>query len=145
MRSALPRLIAAVRDAAFGAPVVWVCDPMHGNTRVVAGSGLKTREFDDILCEIRATFAVHRAAGSRLGGVHFELTGENVTECTGGPEKLLEHHLPRRYTTLCDPRLNYAQSMQVSFLISSILAENLRADGEAAAAAAAAAAASADK
>lgn len=121
----LPAVIRAVHGAAFGAPVVWVCDPMHGNTRVVSGSGLKTREFDDILAEIRATFEVHRAEGSRLGGVHFELTGENVTECTGGPEKLLEHHLPRRYTTLCDPRLNYAQSMEVSFLINRILADNI--------------------
>jgi Class-II DAHP synthetase family len=102
---------------------VWVCDPMHGNTRVVSASGLKTREFDEILSELRQTFDVHRAVGSHLGGVHFELTGENVTECVGGPEKLLEHDLPRRYTTYCDPRLNYAQSMEVAFLVAQYLAD----------------------
>ena len=103
----------------------------------MAGSGLKTREFDDILSEIRQTFEVHAALGSRLGGVHFELTGENVTECTGGPEQLLEHDLPRRYTTYCDPRLNYAQSMEVSFLIAQYL--QTQGDGRKAGAAAAAA------
>lgn len=108
VRAKLPAIIRAVQDAAFGAPVVWTCDPMHGNTRVT-GSGIKTRDFDDILSELRDTFEVHRELGSRLGGCHVELTGENVTECTGGPEKLLEHDLPRRYTTYCDPRLNYAQ------------------------------------
>ena len=77
---------------------------------------------------------MHRALGSRLGGVHFELTGENVTECTGGPEKLLEHDLPLRYTSYCDPRLNYAQSMEVSFLISHFLRDDVEAGGATAAA-----------
>ena len=94
---------------------------MHGNTRQ-SSNGYKTREFDDILAELKHTFEVHREEGSHLGGVHFELTGENVTECTGGPQKLLESDLPHRYTTYCDPRLNYAQGMELAFLIAQHLA-----------------------
>ena len=121
VRAKLPGLIRAVQAGGFSAPVVWTCDPMHGNTKV-SGNGYKTREFDDILAELKHTFEVHREEGSHLGGVHFELTGENVTECTGGPQKLLESDLPHRYTTYCDPRLNYAQGMELSFLIAQHLA-----------------------
>jgi 3-deoxy-7-phosphoheptulonate synthase len=117
----LPIVVKAVQAAQFSSPVVWVCDPMHGNTRVVAGSGLKTREFDDILSEIRQTFDVHRKLNSRLGGVHFELTGENVTECTGGPEQLLEHDLPRRYTTYCDPVCIFSNSFYMKYKLTSFL------------------------
>ena len=95
---------------------------MHGNTRQ-SSNGYKTREFDDILAELKHTFEVHREEGSHLGGVHFELTGENVTECTGGPQKLLEADLPLRYTTYCDPRLNYAQGMELAFLVGTYLDE----------------------
>jgi hypothetical protein len=109
-----------VQAAKLGSPVVWTCDPMHGNTRVTA-SNMKTRDFDDILTELRHTFEVLQECGGHLGGVHFELTGENVTECTGGPQRLLEHDLPQRYTTYCDPRLNYAQGMELAFLIAEYL------------------------
>jgi hypothetical protein len=121
VRAKLPALVRAVQEAGFTSPVVWTCDPMHGNTRV-SSNNYKTRDFDDILAELKHTFEVHRELGSRLGGVHFELTGENVTECTGGPEKLLESDLPHRYTTYCDPRLNYAQGMELAFLIAQYLA-----------------------
>jgi len=118
----LPAILRAVQAAGLTSRPVWVCDPMHGNTRN-SSNGFKTREFDDILGELKHTFAVHRECGSHLGGVHFELTGENVTECTGGPERLLEADLPLRYTTYCDPRLNYAQSMELAFLIAQFLAD----------------------
>lgn len=108
---------------AAGLPVVWQCDPMHGNTSTSKPSGLKTRDLDNILKEIRITFEVHQSLGTVLGGVHLELTGENVTECTGGPEMLTEEDLPERYTTYCDPRLNYAQSMEVAFLMATYLAD----------------------
>ena len=107
----LPPILREVQKS--GLPVVWCCDPCHGNT-FTSKTGYKTRSFDSILREIEETFKVHRDNGSRLNGVHIELTGEHVTECTGGPEGLLETDLPRRYTTLCDPRLNYAQSLEVS-------------------------------
>ena len=117
----LPPFIRAVQAAGLGEYVVWTCDPMHGNTYKVEDSGLKTRSFDNILAELRDTFAVHEALGSHLGGVHFELTGENVTECTGGPQALKEEHLSQAYTTFCDPRLNYSQGMEVAFLIAQRL------------------------
>ena len=109
----LPSLIDAVRDR----QITWACDPMHGNTRTT-DSGIKTRRFDDVQAELRAAFDVHDAAGSILGGVHFELTGEDVTECTGGPQELSEADLPRSYTTHCDPRLNYAQSLEMAFQLA---------------------------
>lgn len=112
----LPRLIAAVRDS--GSSVLWSCDPMHGNT-VTASSGHKTRRFDDVLGELRSAFAVHREAGSRLGGVHLELTGENVTECVGGSGGLTEDDLKTAYNTHCDPRLNYEQAMEIAFAIAA--------------------------
>ncbi len=124
----LPPLVRAVQSAGLQGYVVWTCDPMHGNTYKVEESGLKTRSFDDILSELRDTFAVHEAMQSHLGGVHFELTGENVTECTGGPQALTEKELPRQYTTQCDPRLNYAQGMEVAFLIAQRLQGELAGD-----------------
>jgi len=113
----LPPLVRAVQ--ASGHPVVWVCDPMHGNT--VTASGRKTRRFDDILSEIRSFFAVHRAEGSWPGGVHVELTGEDVTECLGGSEAVLDDHLSDNYTTMCDPRLNARQSIELAFDVAEML------------------------
>ena len=117
----LPPLIKAVQAAKL--PVIWVCDPMHGNTctKEAGGKKYKTRNFDDVLKEVSKTFEVHRSLGSRLGGVHFEMTGESVTECTGGPEELKTEDLPHRYTTYCDPRLNYAQSLEMALLIAQSL------------------------
>ncbi len=114
----LPPLVRAVRDA--GHPVVWVCDPMHGNT-FQSPSGRKTRRFDDILAEIRIFFAVHRAENSWPGGVHVELTGDDVTECLGGGDGLLDDHLAERYTTMCDPRLNAHQSLDLAFGVAELL------------------------
>lgn len=114
----LPSLIRAVQAAAL--PVLWTCDPMHGNTTTTA-SGLKTRRLGDVLEELKSTFTVHMECGSFMGGAHFELTGEDVTECTGGPQGLDETDLSRAYTTGCDPRLNYSQSMEVAFLMSELL------------------------
>ena len=111
----LPGHIEAVE--ATGRPVIWSCDPMHGNTTTTDG-GLKTRSFDRVLEELAEAFRIHGRLGSHLGGVHFELTGEDVTECTGGPQALSEADLSHRYQTRCDPRLNYAQSLEVAFLIS---------------------------
>ena len=112
----LPALVEAVR----GRTVTWSSDPMHGNTQTQAG--LKTRDFDDVLGELKQSFDIHRQLGSVLGGVHFELTGEDVTECVGGPQGLAAEDLSRAYETFCDPRLNYAQSLDVAFLIARRLA-----------------------
>jgi len=114
----LPALIAAVQEA--GCAVVWSSDPMHGNTTSTS-TGVKTRNFDRIVAELTAVFEAHRAAGSVLGGVHFELTGEDVTECTGGAQGLSDADLARSYQTYCDPRLNYAQSLELAFLIAGRL------------------------
>lgn len=114
----LPALIRAVQEAKL--PVLWTCDPMHGNTTTTA-AGLKTRRLEDVLEELRTTFQVHMEAGSFMGGAHFELTGEHVTECTGGPQRLDETDLSRAYTTGCDPRLNYSQSMEIAFLMAELL------------------------
>lgn len=111
---ALPGLIEAVRRT--GTPVVWMSDPMHGNTELT-DSGIKTRRFENILSELEQAFDVHAAEGSRLGGVHFELTGENVTECTGGARGLDETDLLHAYTSQVDPRLNYEQALEMAFLI----------------------------
>lgn len=120
VRTALPPLLAAV--AAAGHPVVWACDPMHGNTFVSEG-GRKTRHFEDILDEIRGFFAVHREAGSWPGGVHVELTGDDVTECLGGGHEVAEVDLALRYTTTCDPRLNAGQSLDLAFRVAELLRE----------------------
>lgn len=114
----LPPLIRAVQRE--GRRVVWSCDPMHGNT-IKSSTGYKTRRFEDVLSEVRNFFAVHRAEGTYPGGVHFELTGQNVTECTGGAEQITEHGLSERYHTHCDPRLNANQSLELAFLIADEL------------------------
>ncbi|HXQ59225.1 MAG TPA: 3-deoxy-7-phosphoheptulonate synthase class II [Acidimicrobiales bacterium] len=114
----LPPLLAAVRDA--GHPVVWACDPMHGNT-FASGDGRKTRRFDDILQELRGFFDAHQAAGTWPGGVHVELTGDDVTECLGGFGDILEDQLHLRYTTTCDPRLNARQAIDLSFRVAELL------------------------
>lgn len=115
---ALPPLLRAV--AASGHPVVWQCDPMHGNT-FTSPSGRKTRHFDRVLAEISEFFATCRAEGVWPGGVHCELTGDNVTECLGGAEEILEDHLELRYTTTCDPRLNGRQSLDLAFRVAELL------------------------
>ena len=114
----LPALVRTVEAAKRR--VVWSCDPMHGNTQTLDG-GVKTRDFQTILDELEATFRCHRECGSRLAGVHFELTGENVTECTGGAEQITGSDLAERYETSCDPRLNYSQSLEMAFLIAGFL------------------------
>ncbi len=114
----LPLLVRAVKRA--GKAVVWTCDPMHGNT-VKAANGYKTRPFERILGEVRGFFAVHRAEGTHAGGVHIEMTGQNVTECTGGAQEIGERDLTDRYRTHCDPRLNASQSLELSFLIAEML------------------------
>src|SRR5574337_465067 len=110
----LPRLIDAVK--ATGRRVLWVCDPMHGNTEKL-GNGVKTRRFANIRSELEQAFDIHAAAGSRLGGVHLELTGEDVTECMGGARKISEADLGRAYKSSVDPRLNYEQSLELAMLI----------------------------
>jgi 3-deoxy-7-phosphoheptulonate synthase len=119
----LPRLVEAIRRA--GRIVLWVCDPMHGNTQV-APSGIKTRDFDDVLREVETTFEVHDACNSTLGGVHFELTGEDVTECIGGAAGITVADLDRNYATACDPRLNYRQALEMGFRISKRLAAHAK-------------------
>ncbi|EPX78363.1 2-keto-3-deoxy-D-arabino-heptulosonate-7- phosphate synthase II [Salipiger mucosus DSM 16094] len=114
----LPRLIETVRSE--GAEVLWVCDPMHGNT-IKSGSGYKTRPFDRVLSEVREFFAVHKDAGTIPGGVHFEMTGQDVTECTGGVHAVSEENLSDRYHTACDPRLNATQSLELAFLVAEEL------------------------
>ncbi|HLF10915.1 MAG TPA: 3-deoxy-7-phosphoheptulonate synthase class II [Gammaproteobacteria bacterium] len=114
----LPRVIRAVR--ATGSRVLWICDPMHGNTETTA-EGYKTRRFDNIRSELRTAFKVHEQQGSYLGGVHLELTGENVTECVGGARGLKESDLARAYKSQVDPRLNYEQAMEIAMLIAGRL------------------------
>jgi 3-deoxy-7-phosphoheptulonate synthase len=115
IRQALPPLVSAV--AAAGACVVWICDPMHGNT-VEAASGHKTRYFDDVLDEVAGFFEVHRALGTHPGGIHIEFTGDDVTECIGGGQPIAEADLRQRYETACDPRLNRSQSLDLAFRVA---------------------------
>jgi 3-deoxy-7-phosphoheptulonate synthase len=119
----LPRLIRAVRDE--GRKAVWICDPMHGNT-ITTGSGRKTRRFDDILTEIKGFFVAHQQEGTFPGGVHIELTHEDVTECLGGAEQVLDRHLEHRYQALCDPRLNARQSLDLAFELAEMLGDQSR-------------------
>jgi len=114
----LPRLIRTVERE--GRVVVWSCDPMHGNT-IKSSNGFKTRPFDAILSEVRSFFAVHRAEGTHPGGVHFEMTGQEVTECIGGAQAITEARLADRYHTHCDPRLNASQALELAFLIAEQL------------------------
>ncbi|WP_170002127.1 class II 3-deoxy-7-phosphoheptulonate synthase [Pseudopontixanthobacter vadosimaris] len=118
VEAGLPALIRAVRRE--GHPVVWSCDPMHGNV-VKADSGYKTRPFDRILSEVKGFFAVHRAEGSHAGGIHVEMTGQDVTECVGGAVAITDAGLADRYHTHCDPRLNAAQSLELAFLLAEMI------------------------
>jgi len=114
----LPPLLRAVTGA--GHPVLWVCDPMHGNT-FSSADGHKTRRFGDVMAEIKGFFEAHAAEGTWPGGVHIELTGDDVTECLGGAEEVLEDHLALRYTTTCDPRLNARQSLDLAYQLAELL------------------------
>jgi 3-deoxy-7-phosphoheptulonate synthase len=114
----LPGWIRAVERS--GKKVVWSCDPMHGNT-IKSDSGYKTRPFDRVLSEVREFFEVHAAEGTYAGGVHFEMTGTDVTECTGGMQQLTSADLSDRYHTACDPRLNASQALELAFLLSEEL------------------------
>ncbi len=114
----LPRLIRAVSEE--GAQVLWTCDPMHGNT-IKSASGYKTRPFDQVLREVREFFAIHNAEGTIPGGVHFEMTGQDVTECTGGLRAVTDEDLSQRYHTACDPRLNASQSLELAYLVAEEL------------------------
>lgn len=118
VREKLPALVKAVTDS--GAKVLWVCDPMHGNT-FESSTGYKTRRFDDVLDEVRGFFEVHKALGTHPGGIHIELTGDDVTECLGGGVAISEEDLAGRYETACDPRLNHAQSLELAFLVAEML------------------------
>ncbi len=122
IEAGLPKLVRAVLRE--GHPVLWSCDPMHGNV-VKAANGYKTRPFERILAEVRGFFAVHRAEGSFAGGIHAEMTGQNVTECTGGAIAITDEGLADRYHTHCDPRLNAAQSLELAFLLAEMLNDEL--------------------
>jgi 3-deoxy-7-phosphoheptulonate synthase len=115
VEKSLPKLIDAVRQT--GQTVLWVCDPMHGNTETSTG-GLKTRRFENILKELDLSFRIHADMGSYLGGVHIELTGEDVTECTGGARGLTDGDLQRAYRSTVDPRLNHEQALELAMLIA---------------------------
>jgi 3-deoxy-7-phosphoheptulonate synthase len=118
VREKLPPLVCAVD--AEGRSVVWSCDPMHGNT-VKSGVGFKTRDFQSILDEVRGFFDVHLAQGTHAGGIHVEMTGQDVTECIGGGQQISEEDLSDRYHTHCDPRLNASQSLELAFLTAQML------------------------
>jgi 3-deoxy-7-phosphoheptulonate synthase len=122
VETGLPTLVRAVQRE--GHPVIWSCDPMHGNV-VKSASGYKTRPFERILAEVRGFFAVHRAEGSFGGGIHIEMTGQNVTECTGGAVAVTDEGLADRYHTHCDPRLNAAQSLELAFLLAEMLNQEM--------------------
>ena len=124
----LPRLIRAVERE--GREVVWSCDPMHGNTITAAGGSYKTRPFELILREVQNFFSVHRAEGTYAGGIHVEMTGKNVTECTGGARAVSEADLSDRYHTHCDPRLNADQALELAFLVAELLKQERSGRGE---------------
>ena len=117
----LPSLIRVVERE--GCNVVWACDPMHANTQT-ASNGYKTRDFNNILQEVKNFFAVHKGEGTYAGGLHFEMTGQDVTECVGGSQEITEESLAERYNTLCDPRLNANQSLELAFLVAEILKQD---------------------
>jgi 3-deoxy-7-phosphoheptulonate synthase len=116
----LPPLLERVKKE--GRTVLWISDPMHGNGRVAEG-GIKTRSFDDILAEVSGVMDAHREVGTVFGGVHFELTGEDVTECVGGASGITEADLSKNYVSVCDPRLNYAQALEMAFSITRRMRE----------------------
>ncbi len=117
----LPKLIRSIKKE--GLNVVWSCDPMHGNT-IKSANGFKTRPFNNVVKEVKNVFAVHQAEGSFAGGLHIEMTGQNVTECTGGAQKISDQDLSHRYHTHCDPRLNASQALELAFLISDEIKKN---------------------
>ena len=119
IREKLPSLVEKV--TASGAKVLWVTDPMHGNG-ITTKNGYKSRRFDDVVDEVRGFFEAHRAVGTFPGGIHVELTGDDVTECLGGAEEIDELALETRYESLCDPRLNHMQSLELAFLVAEELA-----------------------
>ena len=121
IREALPTIVEKV--TASGASITWVCDPMHGNT-FESASGYKTRDFDDVVEEVEGFFEVHRGLGTVPGGIHVELTGNDVTECLGGSEKILDADLNLRYESVCDPRLNHQQSLELAFLVAEMLTQD---------------------
>ena len=116
----LPAIVEAVEATQH--PVIWVCDPMHGNTREAA-SGHKTREYEEVLAEVKGFFKVHKKLGTHPGGMHIELTGDDVTECIGGISGVMEQDLPQRYETACDPRLNRVHALELAFQVSDMLSE----------------------
>lgn len=118
IREALPALVDGVTKS--GAKVLWVCDPMHGNT-FESSTGYKTRQFEDVMDEVKGFFEVHKSLGTFPGGVHIELTGDDVTECLGGGAKISAEDLATRYETACDPRLNHTQSLELAFLVAEML------------------------
>ena len=120
VRDVLPAIVEAVEDSRGARSVVWECDPMHGNTTETA-NGYNTRHFDDVMDEVRGFFEVHAKVGSWAGGVHVELTGDDVTECLGGAQQLTDADLAGRYETACDPRLNTSQALELSFLVAEML------------------------
>jgi 3-deoxy-7-phosphoheptulonate synthase len=124
IREELPKLVEAVRDS--DANPLWISDPMHGNG-ITTQNGYKSRRFDDVMDEVRGFFEVHHAAGTFPGGIHIELTGDDVAECLGGSEHIDEASLEQRYETLCDPRLNHMQSLELAFLVAESLAKTKRA------------------
>jgi 3-deoxy-7-phosphoheptulonate synthase len=118
VRDVLPPIIEKVE--ASGHQVIWQCDPMHGNTHE-SSTGYKTRHFDRIVDEVQGFFEVHHELGTHPGGIHVELTGEDVTECLGGSDEVLEDQLDQRYETMCDPRLNARQSLDLAFSVAELL------------------------
>ena len=121
VRDALPGVVETVERS--GAIVTWICDPMHGNT-FESASGYKTRDFEDVVEEVRGFFEVHQGLGTVPGGIHIELTGTDVTECIGGAEKILDTDLNKRYESVCDPRLNHQQSLELAFLVAEMLSRD---------------------
>lgn len=121
IREKLPALVEVVQKS--GSIVLWVCDPMHGNT-YEAPSGYKTRKFDDVLDEVRGFFEVHKKIGTHPGGIHIELTGDDVTECVGGGDQISHEDLATRYESTCDPRLNHTQSLELAFLVAEMLRDH---------------------
>ena len=124
IRDALPPLLEAITS--FDATPLWVTDPMHGNG-LTTPTGYKTRRFDDVVDEVTGFFEAHREAGTHPGGIHVELTGDDVTECLGGSEMIDEATLATRYESLCDPRLNHMQSLELAFLVAEELSKAPRA------------------
>ena len=127
IREALPPLVEAVRDA--GAQPLWITDPMHGNG-ITTKNGYKSRRFDDVMDEVTGFFEVHRATGTHPGGLHVELTGDDVAECLGGSEQIDESTLEQRYESVCDPRLNHMQSLELAFLVAEQLVKTTRRTGD---------------